>query len=69
MFNEDGEKIGCRYDVLYEGYLFEGDNVEGLNVHGFDRWEDAIDLYNVYGDMIEIRDNEYGVIFSHDEWY
>ena len=56
-----------RYTVSYEGYLFEGDN-DGLNSHGFDRWEDAIALYDAYGDMIHIRDNQYGCTFDYGEW-
>ena len=67
MYNEDGEKICGRYTVMYEGFIFEGDT-DGLNFHDYDRWEDAISLYNFYGDMIEIKYNEYDVVFSHGEW-
>lgn len=56
-----------RYTVWYEGYIFEGDT-DGFNEHNYDRWEDAISLYNAYGDMIHIRDNEYGVSFDYGEW-
>ena len=68
MFNEDGEKIGFRYTVSYEGYLFYGDNENGWNHHGYDRWEDVQSLINAYGDIIEVTDNEYGVPFAHGEW-
>ena len=56
-----------KYTVWYEGYLFEGDS-DGFNEHGYDRWEDAIALYNTYGDMIHIKDNEYDVTFEYGEW-
>lgn len=55
-----------RYTVWYEGYLFEGDS-DGLNEHGYDKWEDAIALYVAYGDMIRIRDNRYDVTFEYGE--
>ena len=56
-----------RYTVWYEGYLFEGDS-DGLNEHGYDKWEYAIALYVAYGDMIRIRDNRYDVTFEYGEW-
>lgn len=57
----------ARYTVCYEGYLFEGDT-DGLNEHDYDRWEDAIALYDAYGDMIHIKDNLYDVSFDYGEW-
>ena len=68
MFNDEGEKICERYTVIYEGYLFYGDN-DGLNFHDFDRWSDVQELINAYGDMIEVRDNEYDVHWKNGEWY
>lgn len=56
-----------RYTVWYEGYLFEGDT-DGLNEHGYDSFKDAMEMYHAYGDMIHIRDNEYGVSFDYGEW-
>lgn len=56
-----------RYTVWYEGCIFEGDT-DGYNEHGYDRFEDAIALYNAYGNMIHIRDNAYGVSFDYGEW-
>lgn len=56
-----------RYTVWYKGYLFEGDT-DGYNEHGYDKFEDAIALYHAYGDMIHIKDNEYGVSFDCGEW-
>ena len=56
-----------KYTVWYEGHLFEGDS-DGFNEHGCDRWEEAIALYNIYGDMIHIRDNEYDITFEYGEW-
>ena len=53
--------------MWYEGHLFEGDS-DGFNEHGYDGWEDAIALYNTYGDMIHIKDNEYDVTFEYGEW-
>lgn len=57
----------CQYTVWYEGHLFEGDS-DGLNEHDYDRWEDAIALYNTYGDTIHIKDNKYDVSFDYGEW-
>lgn len=57
----------ARYTVCYEGYLFEGDT-DGLNEHDYDRFEDAIALYDAYGDMIHIKDNLYDVSFDYGEW-
>lgn len=56
----------ARYTVCYEGYLFEGDT-DGLNEHDYDRFEDAIALYDAYGDMIHIKDNLYDVSFDYGE--
>lgn len=56
-----------RYTVWYKGYLFDGDT-DGYNEHGYDKFEDAITLYDAYGDMIHIKDNEYGVSFDYGEW-
>lgn len=56
-----------RYTVWYEDHLFEGDT-DGYNEHSYDRFEDAIALYNAYGDMIHIRDNHYLVNFEYGEW-
>lgn len=56
-----------RYTVWYEGYIFAGDT-DGYNEIQIDEWEKAIELYNVYGDMIHIQDNEYGVSFDYGEW-
>ena len=67
MFNDEGEKICERYTVMYDGYLFYGDN-DGLNCHDFDRRDDVESLIHAYGDMIEVRDNEYGVYFARGEW-
>lgn len=57
----------AKYTVWYEGYLFDGDT-DGYNEHDIDNWEDANALYDAYGDMIHIRDNEYGVTFEYGEW-
>ena len=56
-----------RYTVWYEGYLFDGDK-DGYNEHGYDKFEDDIALNHAYGDMIHIKDNEYGVSFDYGEW-
>lgn len=56
------------FTVFYKGYLFDGDS-DGWNEHGYERFEDAIALYDAYGDMIYIRDNKYGVTFENGEWY
>ena len=56
-----------RYTVWYDGCLFDGD-ADGYNEHGYDTWEDVIALYDVYGDMIHIKDNYYGVSFDYGEW-
>ena len=56
-----------RYTVIYEGRLFD-DDTDGLNRHGYDSWEDAVALYYTYGDMIRIKDNEYGLTFEYGDW-
>lgn len=56
-----------KYTVWYEGYIFNGDS-NGINEHGYDRWEDAVSLYYAYGDMIHITDNEYDVTFEYGDW-
>lgn len=68
MFNDDGEKICGRYTVIYEGYLFYGDS-DGLNFHDYDRWDEVNSLMNAYGDIITVKDNEYGVSWANGEWY
>lgn len=68
MKNFDDE---FRYSVVYKGYLFDGDNVDGYNTYGTDSWDDAISLYYRYhsdGMDIYIRHNEYGVTFEDGEW-
>ena len=57
----------AKYTVWYNGFLFEGDTDE-YNEHDFDNWDYAITLYRIYGDIIHIRDNEYGVSFDYGEW-
>ena len=52
-----------KYTIGYEGFLFEGDS-DGWNERGCDKWEDAVALYHAYSDIIQIKDNEYGVIFK-----
>lgn len=69
MFNEDGERIGSRYTVIYEGYLFVGDKMNGFNRHDYDRWEDVQWLMAAYGDIITVDDNEYGISWTKGEWY
>ena len=56
-----------RYTVWYEGYLFEGDT-NGYNEHKYDNFKDAIALYQNYGDIIHIKDNEYGITFEYGDW-
>lgn len=56
-----------QYSVCYKGYLFDGDS-DGYNVHGYDRWEDAKNIYDAYPDIVSIKDNEYGITFAHGEW-
>ena len=56
-----------KYTVWYYGRLFE-DDTDGYNEHGYDKFEDAIELYHIYGDIIHIKDNEYGLSFDYGEW-
>ena len=56
-----------RYTVIYEGYLFYGDK-DGLNFHDMDRWDEVHSLMVAYPDVIEVRDNEYGVYWKNGEW-
>ena len=55
-----------KYSVSYEGCFFEGDT-EGINIHNFDKWEDAKMLYDMYPNVV-IKDNEYGLIFENGDW-
>lgn len=55
-----------KYSVCYKGHIFEGDT-DGYNVHGYDRWEDAIAIYNSYPG-VTIKDNEYGLTFADGDW-
>ena len=57
-----------RYTVSYDGVLFDGDT-EGLNVHHYERWEDAIWVYNGYPDIVMIEDTETGMTLFHGEWF
>ena len=72
MFNEDGEYIGGRYTVIYDGYLFVGDK-KGLNFHDYDSWDEVKSLIDAYGmepDLkMEVHDNMYSVIWYKGEWY
>lgn len=68
MYNDDGEKICGRYTVMYEGYLFFGDG-DGLNMHDYDAWDEVNSLIDAYGDIIEVRDNEYDVHWKNGAWY
>ena len=59
---------GPRYTVVYEGHLFEGDRVSGINRADFDSFRDADSLLNAYKEGVEkgdfwmaLRDNWYGV--------
>lgn len=57
-----------RYTVWYYGILFEGDNV-GYNEFNTDHIEQTFALYNAYGDIIHIKDNEYDVTYEYGEWH
>lgn len=67
MYNDDGIKIASRYTIFYEGYLFYGDS-DGLNHHDYDNWREVSSLLNAYGDIITVKDNEYGVTWENGEW-
>ena len=56
-----------RYTVWYKGILFSGDS-DGYNEHGYDNLDECMNLYNLYGDMIHIKDNYYGLCFDNGEW-
>ena len=68
IYDEEGYAIGTRYDIVYEGYLFEGDKTKGLNRHEVDNWDEAIGIYNAYPDIVTIIDNEYDMHFEKGEW-
>ena len=68
MFNEDGERIGFRYTVIYDGYLFEGDST-GTNRMDTDHWEDVQGMINAYGEWITVKDNEYDLTWEKGEWF
>lgn len=56
------------FTVFYEGKIFVDDS-DGYNEHGHDSFADAMWFYEVYGDMIHIRDNRCGGIYEYGEWY
>ena len=56
-----------KYTICYKGYIFVGDKEDGYNEHGYDKWEDAKEVYDAYPGMVIIRDNEYGVVYD-GEW-
>lgn len=61
-----------RYTLIYKGYIFDGDNVNGWNSHDYDDWDEVISVYNTYkndGIDMYIDHNEYGVTFHNGEWY
>lgn len=65
---EESEPYPVRYTVMYEGYLFEGDKADGLNMHDYDNWDEVESLINAYGDVIEVLDHWYGVHWYKGEW-
>ena len=66
---ERGEtETPARYTVMYEGYLFDGDKADGLNMHDYDNWDEVQSLINFYGDVIEVRDNWYDVHWYKGGW-
>lgn len=67
MYDDDGVKIGSRYTISYEGPLFYEDG-DGWNSHDYDSWYAVQGMIQAYGDIIEVRDNLYGVTWSHGEW-
>ena len=56
-----------KYTVQYNGHLFDGDT-DGFNSHNYDRFEDAMRVYNMYPNVI-IHDNEYGVTYENGDWH
>lgn len=60
-----------RYTVSYNGYLFYGDN-DGLNFHHIDRWDEVKWMLDAYGNEpdldLEVKDNEYDVLWKNGEW-
>ena len=48
-----------RYKVVYEGFIFEGDN-DGLNVRYAERYTDVSWMLNAY-DGVEIIDTYYNI--------
>ena len=67
MYNDDGIKICGKYTVMYDGCIFFGDS-DGLNMHDYDDFEEVNELIDHYGDMIIVKDNEYGVTWMNGAW-
>ena len=69
----DTAKVIGFYVDVFGNEIDEYEQIErytdGINEHGYDSWEDAIALYNFYGNMIHIEDNKYGMTFSNGDWY
>ena len=53
--------------------MFEGDKEGTYNQQHCDTFEEAMSLFNLYGNdkslEMEITDNEYGVTFNGEDWY
>lgn len=67
IYNDEGVAVENRYEIVYFGYLFEGDT-DGWNFRDADSFEDALSVYHAYPGMITIKDNYYDVSYENDEW-
>ena len=67
VYDEDGMAMYARWEIAYEGVLFEGDR-DGWNRHECDNFNDAMGFYHAYPDIITVIDNEYGVSYANGEW-
>lgn len=72
IYNEAGEEIETRWAVAYEGFIADGYDDDGWNVHDMYTRDDAFSFYNFYNQYPELKvtviDRYYGVEFRDGEW-
>lgn len=65
----DSKGEGSHYKITYEGYIFDGDAVSGLNVHYLEDWSSVASILNYYGDCITVEDLISGAVWEDGEWF
>lgn len=69
--NEYFDSMPLKYSVVYSGAYYCGDS-DSYNCFDTDSFDKAMEVYRdvcQYDEEACIKDNYYGVTFSHGEWY